>query len=864
MISRRILFSLLLSIAFFGANDSGKSAVAHPWNQWIEPEFPFFSANIDGRSKTNGNNLTPRALVFPLGENHYLAYDLDLLRVAVAWEARDVPFVNASMSVNSYPYQLKKVGGGQGTLPKPNGEILFENEIYQGMGVGSPDFTDMRPPQPTKTEVGRGGINPKSARFKGINFKRLAEIECTVGNTLVRERFHLEKNGITRHLEVLPHVKPLYFVLAKGNHKGREFLCRGKASVKTIKGHAVCMIPPSRKKEQISIVFPLTTHQENSVKPLEKRWNKTVRQFLDETKNVDALNFEQIPLPLENPSQRAVRAAGIDFFKDGKLALVTFDGDVWMCEGLRPGIKKVEWSRFTSGLHEPLGLRIRDDEIFVFDRNGLWRLHDRDNNGEADYHELFCSQIDQTAETREFASAIEVEKDGSFLVCKPGQTGSTIGRSSSAILRVSPDGKTVTRVAHGFRQPYLGYDPQTGQIAASDQQGHYVPSTPIDFVRKGAFYGFIHEASDKQRPVTPPLAWIPHGECGSAGGIIWLRNARMGPLNDKPILLSFNPPRLFQIHPDVDEFVTQGGVTPLPMNLQDPLLKAAINPQDGLLYLTGFNIWGTSAKGKTFLGRVRTNQDLPWTIPTMARVEKRGILLRFATDLDPEPTSRRESYTIRRWNYKRTAGYGSAQYKLDGSKGTETLPIASVKMSRDKRSVFLGIPDMREVMQIEVSYKISSKEKKTPIENKTFLTAHLLRKLSLEKHGFANDQVELEVKNLPKVELSPPMPTMEKGKAIYVQLGCVACHSIDGSREGKTGPSWRGLYGSERKLTKTGDLLIANNEYLRESILNPAAKIAEGAVNGEAGMPIYEGVLNQEQVDSIILYIKSLKGKKAP
>ena len=55
-----------------------------------------------------------------------------------------------------------------------------------------------------------------------------------------------------------------------------------------------------------------------------------------------------------------------------------------------------------------------------------------------------------------------------------------------------------------------------------------------------------------------------------------------------------------------------------------------------------------------------------------------------------------------------------------------------------------------------------------------------------------------------------------------------------------------------------GETVIADEAYLKESILNPAAKVAEGAVNGEAGMPIYEGVLNEEQIQSLILYARSL------
>jgi hypothetical protein len=855
MIARLVIPFLFCLVGIFAIGKPKKQAVP-PWNQWIEQDFPFFSCVVDARSGEIKDNLTPRALVLPLGNGHYVAYDLDLLRVAVVWKAKEVPFVNAGMSVNSYPYELKKVGGGQGALPKPNGKTLFQNGIYPGVGIGDPDFTDHRPLHPSKEDVGRGGLDPKLARFKGINIRSPLELEYEIAKTLVRERIRLGKDGLVRRLEIEPHEKTISLVLAKMGPDAPAFSCQGDGRIEKVEGHAVCFIPAAQKREIVSLVYPLSAKPGKSSRTDGRRWKETVRLALDEKKEMEALNFERIPLPLENPYQRAVRAAGIDFFKDGRLALVTFDGDVWMGEGLRPGSKEMKWSRFASGLHEPLGLRLRDEEIFVFDRNGLWRIHDRDGNGEADYHELFCSQIDQTAETREFASALEVMKDGSFLVCKPGQTGSTIGRSSGAILRISVDGKQVTRLAQGFRQPYLGYDPDTDQIVATDQQGHYVPSTPVTFVKKGSFYGHPNGDADKDRLVSPPLAWIPHQECGSAAALLWMRNSKMGQLADQPVLLSFNPPRLFQVHPEVNEFVSQGGVTPLLLPLDDPLLKGAINPTDGLLYLTGFNIWGTKAKGKTFLGRVRPGLKTALPVPLDVRVGKRGILLRFARALDPKAASLVGSYGVRRWNYRRTPKYGSPNYKLDGKPGTEDLRVSSVKLSKDKKTVFVGVPDMREVMQLELAYKLKAADG-SPMNNKTFLTAHLLGKLSLKKEGFADDQVDLNIVGSQPLAKRPFEPTLEKGKALYAQLGCIGCHSVDGTREGRTGPSWLGLFGSKRKLL-TGKTVIADEAYLRESILNPAAKVAEGAVNGEAGMPIYEGVLNEEQLESIILYARSL------
>ena len=223
------------------------------------------------------------------------------------------------------------------------------------------------------------------------------------------------------------------------------------------KGSRVWMfapIPASREKNRV-LVFIRSLPKQEKLQESRVAFGKNRSVFLwDGKKEQEALNFERIPLPLENPYGRAVRAAGIDFFKDGRLALVTFDGDVWM-EGFRPGSKEVKMVPFCIRSARAARLAVEDEEIFVFDRNGLWRLHDRDGNGEADYHELFCSQIDQTAETREFASALEVMKDGSFVVCKPGQTGSTVALFGRDFAHFS-DGRKVTRLADGFRQPLLG------------------------------------------------------------------------------------------------------------------------------------------------------------------------------------------------------------------------------------------------------------------------------------------------------------------------------------------------------------------------------------------------------------------------
>jgi cytochrome c2 len=91
-------------------------------------------------------------------------------------------------------------------------------------------------------------------------------------------------------------------------------------------------------------------------------------------------------------------------------------------------------------------------------------------------------------------------------------------------------------------------------------------------------------------------------------------------------------------------------------------------------------------------------------------------------------------------------------------------------------------------------------------------------------------------------------------------FGCMACHSTDGTLVGKVGPSWKGLFGTERDIAKgVKGKVKADENYLRESIVNPSAKVVKGFEKFDTGMPIYAGILNDSQIDSLILYIKSLK-----
>jgi glucose/arabinose dehydrogenase/cytochrome c2 len=593
------------------------------------------------------------------------------------------------------------------------------------------------------------------------------------------------------------------------------------------------------------------------ISPDDARWPTTLPTTAQLAPTNRAYVVDNVALPLDNPWKRNVRLADLAFFKDGRAAAVTFDGDVWMISGLGGDLQSVTWKRFTSGLHEPLCIAVRNAELFVCDRNGIWRLRDTDQNGEADVHELFSNAFAQTAETREFATGMRVAPDGAFILSKGGQQSSTIGIHNGTVLRVAPDGKTSSVLGWGLRMPFIGVHPVTGLVTASDQQGHYVPTTPLHIIRDRQYYGYLATILPKEKypaPITDALTWIPHPVNPSAASQVWLTGAKLGPLTDALINIGYYQPELLLVLLNQREPETQAAVVSLTRDLEFAPLNGAVNPVDGQLYVTGFQIWGTEAKQISGLARVRYT-GAPSTLPREVTPMDQGVLLRFDVPLDAATATNTANFSAERWSYKRTANYGSPHFKLDGTPGRDTIIPASAYLSKDARSVFLGLPDMQRVMQMRVGWTLPT-QAGVASEHNAYFTIHALSRFDPEREGFVPLTVDLTPKPGPLAAATPV--TVEEGHRLATLMACVSCHSTDGTTIGKVGPTWKGLFGREVQFANGGKT-VADELYLRESITEPNARIVRGFDKSDTGMPSYQGVINDAQVEALILYIKSLK-----
>ncbi len=93
---------------------------------------------------------------------------------------------------------------------------------------------------------------------------------------------------------------------------------------------------------------------------------------------------------------------------------------------------------------------------------------------------------------------------------------------------------------------------------------------------------------------------------------------------------------------------------------------------------------------------------------------------------------------------------------------------------------------------------------------------------------------------------------VEVGRTLFAEKGCVTCHKAEGSM---MGPSLVGIFGSERELA-AGTRVVVDEDYLRESVLNPQAKIVAGY---QPVMPTFAGQLDEEELLALVQYIKSLE-----
>src|ERR1700752_3379735 len=94
-------------------------------------------------------------------------------------------------------------------------------------------------------------------------------------------------------------------------------------------------------------------------------------------------------------------------------------------------------------------------------------------------------------------------------------------------------------------------------------------------------------------------------------------------------------------------------------------------------------------------------------------------------------------------------------------------------------------------------------------------------------------------------------PLSASGEKVFAELGCATCHRPDGQGRG---PNLQGLFGKTVQL-EDGRTVTADENYIRESILDPGSKVVNGF---KPVMPTFQGLVSEEQLNALVAYVKSL------
>jgi hypothetical protein len=445
------------------------------------------------------------------------------------------------------------------------------------------------------------------------------------------------------------------------------------------------------------------------------------RQWGDALVTKGTLGSEEFPYvvdtltqPDDNPWKSWIRSSGFDFFKDGtRAALCSVSGDVWVISGIDADLKELKWKRYATGLFQPLGLKIVNEQVYVLGRDQITRLSDLNKDGEADFYENFNNDVAISSHYHEFCLNLDTDSKGNFYFTKGGNLGEWRHQHHGALLKVSKDGSKLDVVHYGLRAPNGMSVGPNDELTTADNEGNWVPSSRVNLSKPGKFYGHVFTAHTPTPPTDheKPIFWLPHTYDldNSSGGQVWVTSKRWGPFAGDMLHLSYGACDLFKVMmQDVDGQI-QGATVKFPLKFETGVMRGRFNAKDGQLYLCGLVVWQSKGPKTGGFQRVRYTGK-PVTMPKDFTVKPNGIAITFPTPLDAASAQDDQNWGVEQWNYKWTSAYGSPEFSVvnPDKKGHDPVAVKSIKLSADKKTVFLEIPEIKPVMQMRLKFSLKA------------------------------------------------------------------------------------------------------------------------------------------------------------
>jgi len=669
---------------------------AEPWEkatdkEWTDPRFremntgPFLNATFQyplGQTK----EIVYKGTAVKLGEKAGVIFDRNTLRVACIWTGGWINHSDRRFGLLN--------------TPAPVGTISFATP--SGAAWASPDGAWAIKGAGTTSPL------PKTwGRYRGhyVHGDRVV-FAYTVGDRQVLESLKSDGVSAVRTVVVSPGTTP---ILWRPDGPSSEL---------------VTFVPkdaPLTSVRAYGQAKQLEDSPSRHTQPGPARWGKPLVTKLVRGNDAGPFAIDTLTLPYENPHKALFFCTGLDFLPDGRVAMCTCHGDVWLAK-FDEKESTVSWQRHAAGLYHPLGLKVVDGKVVVLERGQLTRLHDNNDDGEADFYECVANDWDTGAGEHSYDTCLETDPEGNFYFFKTGDPHLPTG---GCLLKVSKDGSKTEVFATGFRHPIgMGISP-SGVFTGADQEGNWMPATRIDEYKKGGFYGDMraHHRTTPPSTYDNPLLWLPREVDNSAGGQVWVPEKAFGPLAGLPLHLSYGRCKAFVLLRQQYEGGVQGGVWDLGWKFLSGTCRGRFGA-DGHLYVCGLNGWQTAAQADGCLQRVRATGK-PIHAPIKMEVVPDGVKFTFSQPLDKAAVEDVQNYRAAWWDYKWSGDYGSFRYKPSGINvvGQDDVLVTKASLSADGKTVHVVVGKMQQVMQMQVGLNVKAADG-TPVTGSVYLTVH--------------------------------------------------------------------------------------------------------------------------------------------
>ena len=390
------------------------------------------------------------------------------------------------------------------------------------------------------------------------------------------------------------------------------------------------------------------------------------------------------------------KVGGLDLLSDGRVVVSTWDpeGSVYILDPSRPE-DETAVKRIATGLAEPLGLKVVEDEIYVLQKQELTHLIDHDGDELIDEYKTLCNDWEVSDNFHEFAFGL-VYQDGYFYATlatailpggasKPNQTP-----DRGKAVRISKEDGSVSYIAQGLRTPNGIGEGADGEIYIADNQGDWLPSSKILHLEEDAWYGSrsVDFEGTAQLTETPPVVWLPQDEIGnSPTQPSYLKD---GPYNGQLIYGEVTHGGIKRVNIEKVNGVYQGCLFRFSQGLEAGVNRLAWG-NDGALYVGGIGSTGNwQHYGRYWYGLQRLKYNGTTTFEMLSvHALSDGFEIQLTAPLAAGLGTQAAEYMVEQWKYVPTAEYGGPKVNQ------ENLKVSEVRLSEDNTKISLKIEGLK-------------------------------------------------------------------------------------------------------------------------------------------------------------------------